>query len=98
MECKFVEGQRVVAIRAVCPSSGDNPIVKGRVYTIRKIGLSWRSQTPVLFFAEIINRPYKTPRGWEEFGYRATHFKPLDEKRLDVFRSLLVPTKEKAIG
>jgi hypothetical protein len=109
MDCKFVNGQRVVCVDdtdwsdkdvldawyAKQTGSGARWPVKGQVYTIRSIEWSERLATPCLKFAEIVNAIVPTQTGLGELAFGADRFKPLDETRLDVFRSLLTPTKTK---
>lgn len=75
-------GMRVVCIRDTVRRLNDRghpPFIKGQVFTIDDIRYFADYQGAFLHFAE---------RPWDLLGHIAG-FRPLDERRLDIFRALL---------
>lgn len=68
---------------------------KGGVYTIRAHRMSRYGEGLGLLLVEIVNPKNQYLGGFMEVSFLARRFKPLDETRLDVFRSLLTPIKQK---
>lgn len=85
-------GQRVVCVDD--SNWSDDHIkhpIKGRIYTIREIDTI--GGIDGFWLEEIIN-PIKTYcDGVCEAGFKRERFKPLDEKRLDIFREMLTVKK-----
>lgn len=85
---------RVVCVDEVDPESlAENPGVtfpnKGTVYTIKKAYPG--EDGPYLRLSELDQSVVANGEScWACWWYR--HFKPLDERRLDVFRTALAPT------
>lgn len=102
----FAVGMRVLCVDDIERHIGDirykrglSGLTKGRVYTVRRFdpyhydGVS--EAAPTVWLEEITRR--HDPRiMYEEQGFLASRFRPLDESRLTVFRQMLVtpPTKE----
>lgn len=87
-------GQRVVCVKEFpLKTLRENiPVNKGTVYTIRDI-ISHQQQIGLKFY-EIINKKQNTTEGYVERSYHEKNFKPLDEKRIDIFRAMLKDVKE----
>lgn len=67
--------------------------VKGKVYTVRNASSFLIDDHLAIQFAEVISRPAGRLRplgDQSEWHFQSRYFKPLDECRIDVFRSLLV--------
>lgn len=94
----FHVGQRVVCVEdqpkpGTIWSPGTAP-EKGRVYTIARV-FTHPSTDGLLVELVEIRRSDATERQWGHRGYGAYRFRPLDERRLDIFREMLVtPPKE----
>lgn len=101
----FHVGQRVVCV-VVCDHWGglrrsfpevSLPVV-GTVYTLRDVFAEPRcsqSGEVLVRLAELVNPPSKTNIGPYEAAFSSECFRPLDERRLDIFRAMLVsPPKE----
>lgn len=86
----FYPGQRVVCVngeKARSRAIGGWAPRTGGVYTVRG---SWCHDEMTLLLLEEYVHPDKFD-GVNEYGWDATRFRPLDEKRLDVFRAMLAP-------
>lgn len=89
-------GQRVVCIDDVFDERfvriADGLPIKGMVYTIRTI----REIDGEIGFLlhEIKNKEFQFLNAYGEQGFLSKRFKPLDEKRIDIFRAML-KSKEK---
>ena len=59
----------------------------GKIYTIRENMV--RDERLGLLFVEIVNKPQLWDDGIYEPCFNAIYFRPVDETRLDVFRSML---------
>jgi hypothetical protein len=105
MECKLLPGQRVVfngpfddmdaAIFAAFPEKGFKMPDSGKVYTIRRVYIA-NGGAVCVHLVELTNRHlYRDDNS--EPGFPAKYFKPLDETRLDVFRSMLNPVGKKEL-
>ena len=100
MSWEFRPGMRVVCINDSYTPEGRLALAihniqkpkKGRVYTIRDVMSEPIQGHLVVRLVEIVNAPapYINSDIIEPF-YLAKRFRPLDEKRLDVFRQHLVP-------
>lgn len=86
-------GQRVVCIHHYQDDGDINPS-KGGVYTIREVELHEPTHIYGLLFEEITNHKRLFLNGWHEQNFSEIRFKPLDEKRIDIFRAML-KNKEK---
>lgn len=81
-------GMRVVCICDDWPPNASSPPVRGKVYTIKSVGVD------ILVFGRVYGGPYL---GFHECNgnydgnpeFLWDRFKPLDETRLDVFRQHL---------
>lgn len=91
----FHVGQRVVCVEAHWWPNCAQPPVKGRVYTVRNIPLDPPTNTLGLRFEELFN-PHVDALGGE-WGFKAHYFRPLDERRLDVFRAMLAPKPKQPV-
>ncbi len=88
----FQVGQRVICVRPPRPTDyGEVCAVKGVVYTVRNAAVG--VDGPLIRVEEIVNRPRKYFGGVTECWFMVTNFRPVDERRLDVFRSALEPVK-----
>lgn len=58
-------------------------LVRGKVYTVRALGVDWSNDEPVVFLAEIV-RPYSDEEGGEP-GYYARRFRPLKKLTTESF-------------
>ncbi|MCJ7993244.1 hypothetical protein J5N58_01355 [Rhizobium cremeum] len=105
----FQPGRRVLCVREdggfpaglqILGSWPRTPLV-GRVYTIKSAEPGAVSGVLSLDLVEIINEPphflWNGKLGSAKVLFLATHFRPLDESRLDQFRKLLAPSPEKAV-
>ncbi len=105
----FQPGRRVVCVREnnrfppgmqILGPWPLSPLV-GRVYTIKSAQPGALSGRLSLDLVEIINEPthflWNGERCSAKVLFLATHFRPLDESRLDQFRKLLAPSPEKAV-
>ncbi len=63
-------------------------LIKGKVYTIRKVGYGCDREDGVLVWLDEIIRPVKSHEGTEQ-GYSINRFRPIDETRIDQFRAML---------
>lgn len=91
-------GQRVVCVDDLFEDIYDEETPKrGVVYTIR--GIKFWTVDKLSFTLEEITNPLKLYKeGVSEKHFRETRFKPIDEKRLDIFREMLtVKEREKEI-
>ena len=68
---------------------------KGKVYTIRRIGVDELSGSPTVWLFEI-TRPTRFKRSVEP-GYYALRFRPAHENRMDELRTLLAPVPSKEL-
>lgn len=68
--------------------------IKGKVYTIREVKYYPDGDFYSFRLEEIVNQPKEYKQGYGEKAFREFRFKPLDEKRLDIFRAMLVTKKE----
>lgn len=84
-------GQRVVCVDDKGVQPIVKPLIKGRIYTIREIT---NYSTGGFRLHEIHNEPCSTTHGFLEVSYKARRFRPIDEKRIDIFRAML-KNKEK---
>jgi len=77
--------------RAFKSWSGSIP-TRGGVYFIREVLPDPRRGFSGVFLRlrEIVNRPYDSHVGPFEAAFAVKHFRPLDERRIDVFRQILV--------
>jgi len=94
----FYPGQRVVCVDDVFPprkNKAEIYPIRGAVYTVRDTICDHRGLA--IFLVEITNKPAKYKQGVREMGFFAHRFRPLDERRLDIFRDHLnrVPSPEK---
>jgi hypothetical protein len=72
--------------------------VKGKVYRIRAVVIHpiilpdlGRTRIEFLRLAEIVNPEFPTMIGFYEPSFEASGFRPLDDRRLDVFRRKSAP-------
>lgn len=92
----FHVGQRVVCVDDIKANSKPSTILtKGRVYTVRRVISAWpywpicKFQSGQGIWLQEITR--EVDRDGREHPFNAERFRPLDERRLDVFRRLLAP-------
>ena len=99
----FHVGQLVLCIK-VGPwrhGYGDEAFpVGGQVYTVRRIEPA-AGDEPGLMLHEINNTPrfYSCPHGtvFDEKCFASSHFRPLDDTKLEIFRAALAPTPRKRV-
>ncbi len=95
----YYAGQRVVCIddewshREEQERYGLTMPKKGTVYTVRTIGPSLTTETDELYIrlAEISNPVISRHGATAEPHFNVNMFRPLAEKRIDVFRAMLAP-------
>lgn len=96
----FHIGQRVACIAdyAGCdprtePVLGLTLPRKNSVYIVRDTCTAYSDLEQVILLREIVNPVAKYNPNFEPFepSFRAQYFRPLDEKRIEVFRSMLQP-------
>lgn len=94
MSYEPVPGMRVECIRTESIRGDEDVPQKGKVYVVRDAFVCDRTGNVGLHLVEIVNpkRSYTDFSGtyWCcEIGWDAANFRPLDERRLDVFRAAL---------
>lgn len=103
MECNFTIGQKVVCVDHMNNSKTSKlpEIQKGRTYKIREIGIQEVEgvgifDDEITLWLEGISRPYKTPSGAADIGFRCSRFRPVVERKTDIsiFKAMLNPSKE----
>ena len=95
MSAELAPGVRVLCVETATPAQVSAwsglltfPVV-GSIYTVRKSGPCVFSGEPAVLLREIVNPPFDFGVLFDETAFRADWFKPLDERRLDVFRAIL---------
>lgn len=97
----FRVGQLVVCVDAfkIEPGRGYGHEVtpeKGRVYTIRTVEPHSLAPSGYLVrLREVVNEPELYAEGFSEFRFAASHFRPVDDSALNIFREALrkAPTR-----
>jgi hypothetical protein len=105
----FHVGQLVVCVddilsNVVSPHLGSPPgklLEKGRIYTVRKVGpairfIDYRTRkfvhdTPV-WLEEVVRSQGK----WHDEPFGGVRFRPVDERKIEIFTKMLAPVKEDA--
>lgn len=88
-------GQRVVCVDdSNWDDSKVNRPIKGIVYTIRSIESFELENVFAFLLNEVINQPEQYRNGYSEKFFKEHRFRPIDEKRIDMFRAML-KNKEK---
>ncbi len=106
MICKFEVGQRVVCVNDTFGAFSEpsclwnrvgnlGGLTKGEVYTIRRVGIDYITDLPVVWLVEIV-RPLIADDIYER-GMDHRRFAPLEEKKTDIsiFTQMLVIKKVK---
>lgn len=104
----FHDGQLVVCVNAAAPEAGylwgggvDDPdfaqLVQGRVYTVRDSFHAAPHWLPLVRLVEV-RREMSLHHSGEE-GFAASRFRPVDDTKLSVFRSMLkdVPVSRETV-
>lgn len=90
----FHIGQLVVCINTEKFGCGAQTFpVKGRVYTVREL-FTYNGE-PHVHLNEIVNPPDDFPAGYGEPWFNAKRFRPVDDKRIEVFRRIATSPKER---
>lgn len=86
----FHVGQRVVCVDdRYTTHSNRRELYSGNVYTIRR--LDTVDGMPCVCLHEIPLR-YSPSRGWIDYPFRATRFRPVKETDISIFTAMLAPT------
>lgn len=99
----FHVGQRIVCIadyagidRKAISALGLTLPLKGFVFTVRDTSKAYGDLEQIILLGEIVNPVAKYNPEFEPFEpwFRARYFRPVDEKRIEVFRKMLQPKPE----
>lgn len=92
---EFFVGQKVVCVDAdsILPGCerGNWPIITGRIYTIRRVGLfdHWVRGNTLHLWLEGIIRPGKNRgKSCPDVPFFHTRFRPLESKAIEIFRKI----------